>query len=80
MKKGLLLALTLLLCACTGKKYEVSYVVYYPNCPKTYKIVTNRVPYVWSNRGTNYITTGGTKRYFSTTAPIEILSCKEIKE
>lgn len=78
MKKFLLLVFALFLCACKGKEYEVTYVVYYPNHAKTYTMVVEGVPYIDCHRGVNYIRTGH-RRYFESIAPMEIISYKEVK-
>lgn len=78
MKKLFLICfIAMLLCACTEKKYEVTYIVYYPNHAKTYTKVVDGVPSVECYRGVNYIKCG-TRSYFSSIAPLEILDYKEI--
>ena len=78
MKKFLILVFALFLCACTEKKYEVKYVVYYPNHEKTYTMVVEGVPYIDCHRGVNYIK-AGIHSYFESIAPMEIISYKELK-
>lgn len=70
----------LLLCACTDKMYEVTYVVYYPNQTKTYKTIVCGEPFVECYRGVNTLRGyGSMRRYASFIAPMEIVNYKEIK-
>ncbi len=72
--------IALLLCACTDKKYEVTYVVYYPNQTKTYKMVVEGEPFIECYRGVNVLRSyNSTHRYASYIAPMEIVNYKEIK-
>ncbi len=57
------------------KKYEVKIVVFYPssNDTLTFETLSSEYPELNSHRGTNYI-----RGVYGTTAPIKILSIKQL--
>lgn len=61
------------------KQYDLVYRVYYPGNPKTYHIIIDDKLYNGSDRGTNYLYAGG-RKIIATSAPIEVVSYKEIQK
>lgn len=83
MKKLIYVLFIFIIAGCTKSesKYKVYYNVYYPNNTKSYSIITDDIPYLGSDRGTNYMTVGtiGSSTIIKTSAPIEIVRIERLK-
>ena len=81
MKKilSVFFGLFLLISCGEEKQYDLVYRVYYPGNPKTYHIIIDDKLYNGSDRGTNYLYAGG-RKIIATSAPIEVVSYKEIQK
>lgn len=80
--KKLLIILVLFLASCCGdgERYEVTYVVFYPNYNDTLTIETIGYPYVFSNRGSNYLKSGciSGSNYYAGSSPFKILKVEKL--
>ena len=81
MKKSFLFIIISILLGCgSDKKYEVCYKVHYPDYTKTYTVIIDDVPYLGSDRGTNFLKESGVTgtTIAQTSAPIEVVYYKRL--
>ena len=81
MKKilSVFFGLFLLISCGEEKQYDLVYRVYYPGNTRTYHIIIDDELYNCSDRGSNYLLAGN-RKIIATSAPIEVVSYKEIQK